>query len=83
MKAALKKGVESGMLIQVRASYKLSPEAKKSKPKAKKATAAKAKSTSTKKKAPAKKASSAKKVRTDTGHFVVAYVANCYPLGLC
>ena len=29
MKAALKKGVESGVLIQVKASYKLSPEAKK------------------------------------------------------
>ena len=29
MKAALKKGVESGDLVMVKASYKLSPEAKK------------------------------------------------------
>lgn len=49
MKAALKKGVETGELVQVKASYKLSADAKKvakkkpaaKKPAAKKATAAK------------------------------------------
>lgn len=59
MKAALKNGVEKGILTQVKNSYKVSPEAKKvakkkEAPKPKKAT-----STSTKK-AP-KKASAAKK----------------------
>ena len=29
MKAALKRGVETGALVQIKASYKLSPEAKK------------------------------------------------------
>lgn len=55
MKAALLRGVKDGTLIQVKNSYKLSPEAKKAaaKPKAKKATAAK------------KKAAPKKKVRTD------------------
>ena len=46
MKAALKRGVDTGVLVQVKASYKLSPEAKKkaaaaSKPKAAKKPAAK------------------------------------------
>jgi hypothetical protein len=42
MKAALKKGVEDGVLVKVKASYKLSPEAKKDvKKKPKKAGAAK------------------------------------------
>ena len=36
MKAALAKGVKDGALVQVKASYKLSPEAKKPAPKASK-----------------------------------------------
>ena len=53
MKAALKRGVETGTLVQIRASYKLSPEAKKSVPKApaaKKKTVAKKAKTETKSK---------------------------------
>ena len=37
MKAALAKGVASGALVQVKSSYKVSPEAKKAAPKAAKA----------------------------------------------
>ena len=48
LKAALKKGVADGVLVQNKNSYKLSAEAKKPKPKAKKAV---------KKAAPKKKAS--------------------------
>ena len=50
MKAALKKGVEDGTLIQVKNSYKLSPEAKKAAPKKKAAAAAKAKKPAAEKK---------------------------------
>ena len=58
MKAALKRGVETGVLVQVKASYKLSAETKKqmaaaAKPKAapkKKAAAAKKKTSSATKK---------------------------------
>jgi hypothetical protein len=52
LKAALKRGVETGVLVQVKASYKLSAEAKKPAPKKKAITkkAAAAKKTSTKKK---------------------------------
>jgi histone H1/5 len=64
MKAALKRGVETGALVLVKSSYKLSAEAKKPKPKkkaaeAKKVKTVKKKTSATKK----KKASSAKKVR--------------------
>jgi histone H1/5 len=52
MKAALKRGVETGVLVQVKASYKLSPEAKKPAPKKK---AAPKKATAVKKAAPKKK----------------------------
>jgi hypothetical protein len=48
MKAALKKGVDSGMLVMVKSSYKVSPEAKKP-VKAKKPTVAKVKKPVTKK----------------------------------
>lgn len=53
MKAALKRGVETGVLVQVKASYKLSPEAKKEKPSKPKAVK-KAKETTAKKKVGAK-----------------------------
>ena len=55
MRSALKKGVESGVLVQVKASYKLSAEAKKK-------TVSKVKAEAPKKKAPAKKASAPAKV---------------------
>ena len=55
MKAALKKGVETGMLVQVKSSYKLSAAAKKPPPKKKAATA---------KKAAAKKKTATKKTAT-------------------
>jgi hypothetical protein len=42
MKAALKKGVETGTLVPVKASYKLSADAKKAAPKAKAAPKKKA-----------------------------------------
>ena len=74
IRAALKAGVASGALIQIKASYKLSPEAKKAMPKAKaavtkadpkkKTTAPKKKATAPKKKAtvaPKKKATSTKR----------------------
>lgn len=48
MKAALKAGIEKGTLIQVKSSYKLSPEAKK-------APAKKVKAAAVKKVAPKKK----------------------------
>ena len=54
MSAALKKGVESGTLIKVKASYKLSPEAKKPAPKKK---VVKKKAAPKKKTAPKKKVS--------------------------
>jgi histone H1/5 len=57
MKAALKRGVDTGVLVQVKASYKLSPEAKK-----KSAAVTKAKTT-VKKTTTAKKAAPKKKVR--------------------
>lgn len=53
MKAALKKGVADGTLVQVKASYKLSPEAKKASNPKKPAA----------KKAPVKKDAPKKKVR--------------------
>ena len=56
MSAALKKGVESGTLIKVKASYKLSPEAKKPAPKKKKVVKKKA-APKKKKTAPKKKVS--------------------------
>jgi len=62
MSAALKKGVESGTLIKVKASYKLSPEAKKPAPKKKKVVKKKA--------APKKKTAPKKKVS--------AYILGCY-----
>lgn len=62
MSAALKKGVESGTLIKVKASYKLSPEAKKAAPKKKKVVKKKA--------APKKKTAPKKKVS--------AYILGCY-----
>jgi histone H1/5 len=55
MKAALKRGVETGTLVQVKASYKISADAKKKKPAAKKKAAPKKKATTTKKAAPKKK----------------------------
>jgi hypothetical protein len=54
MKAALKRGVETGVLVQVKASYKLSAEAKKPAPKKK---AVVKKTTAVKKSAPKKKVS--------------------------
>jgi len=56
LSAALKKGVADGTLVQVKASYKLSAEAKKKKPAAKKKAAPK------KKVAPKKKTATKKKV---------------------
>jgi histone H1/5 len=62
MKAALKRGVETGALVQVKASYKLSADAKKKK---KEPAAKKPAGTATKKKASTvKKAAPKKKVRT-------------------
>jgi hypothetical protein len=63
MKAALKKGVEDGKLVQVKSSYKVSPDAKKTataKPK-KAAAAAKAKKPAAEKKK--KTTATKKKVR--------------------
>ena len=62
MKAALKKGVEDGTLIQVKASYKLSPEAKKAAPKKKPAATAAKKKPAEKKKATTAKSTTKKKV---------------------
>ena len=55
MKAALKRGVETGVLVQVKNSYKVSPEEKK-----KKASAAKPKKAAAKK--TTKKTTAKKKV---------------------
>ena len=64
MKAALKKGVESGDLVMVKASYKLSPEAKK------KLTAPpKKKAAPKKKKAVPKKVRGCGRLGTVTLHF--------------
>jgi histone H1/5 len=57
MKAALKKGVETGTLVPVKASYKLSAESKKKAPKKKSAPKKKAKAAPKKKTAPKKKVS--------------------------
>mmetsp|Transcript_20745 Transcript_20745/g.25708 ORF Transcript_20745/g.25708 Transcript_20745/m.25708 type:complete len:124 (+) Transcript_20745:63-434(+) len=58
MKAALKTGVENGTLVPVKASYKLSPAAKKPAPKTKPAPK---KKTAVTKKKPVKKTASKKK----------------------
>jgi histone H1/5 len=55
MKAALKRGVDTGVLVQVKASYKLSPEAKKKSASVTKAKATVKKTTTAKKTAPKKK----------------------------
>lgn len=58
LRAALKKGVTEGTLVQVKASYKLSAEAKKPAPKPKKAAAPKEKKAA----APKEKKTATKKV---------------------
>jgi histone H1/5 len=63
MKAALKRGVETGALVLVKSSYKLSAEAKKPKPKKKAAVAKKAKTVKKTSATKKKKVPSAKKVR--------------------
>jgi hypothetical protein len=64
MKAALKTAVDKGDLVQVKASYRLSPDAragmKKTKPAAKKAAPKKKATTTTAKKTTAKKPSAKK-----------------------
>ena len=70
MSAALKKGVADGLLVQVKASYKLSPEGKTSmKPKKKKA-AFKKKNT-----APKKKAATNKKPPTSRSSYAAGPMA--------
>ena len=60
MKAALKRGVETGTLVQVKASYKLSADAKKK-------STSKPKATTAKKAAPKKKTAPKKKVSSIYG----------------
>jgi hypothetical protein len=74
MKAALKRGVETGVLVQVKASYKLSPEAKKTKPATKPKAAAK--KTVSKAKTDGKKKVSLGTQQCESALMHTSYVAN-------
>lgn len=73
MKAALKRGVETGVLVQVKASYKLSAEAKK-----KTAATAKKAAPTKKKAAPAKKKTTAPKKKVCLAFTFDLPFRNCY-----